>query len=307
MTTELYNIKTFEPSFTDKEIKLRRNIEQAIPEEVRHYVTEEDLENLKEYRKTSDSFFPENHFYAFKGDELVGFIHLWPQPVNSDSFEYADMSIPYVKEGEQDVETQLYNALLDKVNELGITELRIVVDPRETIVVDKAKQFGFSFDEVDSLNSQSKVDDFNLSISDTFEVKEFNREEHGQGVLDLYTSVGYSSERIENQFDWLENDIGDRVVSWKVAFEDDDLVGQSVAFVYENGDRGQVSAVTHRNDYDNPKELVETIFASHLKSLKARGIEEFDFTLLSRVLDQRELYESLGFEFTERNRYKLDV
>lgn len=310
-TSKLIEIKTHEESFTDPEIKLRRKLESDLSDHLRSYTTSEALDSLKEYRATSDSFYPENHFYAFNGEDMIGFIHLWPQysgDNNEDIDPVARLTLPFVRPGFEDAEEQLYQTVVKRAKELGVETLELSIWSDHQEMLSRAREYDYTYHDLDRLLSEMTVSELKIPSTDTYSIVEFKRDLHEKPVLELYNHAGYEDDQILGQFDFLEG-IEDRIISWVVVEEDNEIIGHSVTFRYENRNAAQVTAVTRGKalsdeEYQN---VVNDVFATHLSALENDGIETVELYLLNRVIDLRPVYEDLGFVFRQSDSYRQSI
>jgi len=309
-TTQLYEIRTFEEGYTTPEVVLRRRLEADLIEDLRNYTTEEELINLKEYRATADTFYPENHFYAFIGDELVGFMHFWPryQEDTADVAPEATISVPFTQKSHNLAADTLIEAVVHRAKVLGVKDLSLVIDSRNLRELDTAHNLGFSFDRINRLTSQLKIAQLEINSKNHFEIENFDIEQDQEGVLQLYEDLGYPRTQIENQFSWL-TDLGNRLLSWIIVRRDGNIVGQAVAFQETDSTLAQLNVVTkakEMSDYDY-REMVNDVFASHLTKLQKADITEVELNILENALDVRPIYEGLGFEFTQTDYYTKSI
>lgn len=303
-----YQIKTFQPEFTELEINLRRELEQVLPEERRNYTTDEDLSSLKEYRATADTFFPENHYYAFAGDQFVGFIHAWPVNGNDTSLPVA-ISIPFVNPDHATAKEVLFNHLKSDLKSRGMTKIQLVTHEENSLERTIAKELGLEYEGEEHLSSiNTPLSELSVQGTTDYSVDDFNLETDKEPVISLYEQIGYPRSRLEAQFTWMES-LGDRLKSWKVIKSNSEIIAQSVAFTYENNEtRSQVNSVTMSPTLKEEKEdIIHSIYASHLSALKNAGVETIDLTLFPQVKELAPYYEKIGFSFQSHHRYGMNL
>ncbi|MHA2501647.1 MAG: hypothetical protein ACXAE3_02060 [Candidatus Kariarchaeaceae archaeon] len=310
--TQQYEIKAHQEPYTEPEIFLRRELEKVLPENIRNYTTVANLESLKNYRATAETFHPENHFYAFQGEELVGFIHLWPQYTEGKvTGENAAISIPFVRPGYEDAANQLLTTVVEKAKSYeSITNLTISTPSENTLELGELKKYGFVYNQVERVYSSAPIETLQFTSPGITEVVDFNLEEHGDAVVAMYEALGHPGEAIRNQFNWTK-DMGDRIIAWKVAKlkGSDELVGHAVCFEYEEQTdetrTAQVNTVTRGVGLDEEtyQKVAKDVYQVLFNQARAKNVKTIDVNIMRQVLDLRPFYESLGFEFTQSDSY----
>ena len=311
--TTTFEIKTHEHEFTELYVLLRRELEEAkgMPQEFRSYTTEDDLRNLQNYRETASTFHAKDHWYAFENGELIGYAHLWPTYTNGDekAEEVAGTDIPGVKTNNPEVFKALRQAIIQRARELGVKTLNISVEDADTMKIEEITTHGFSKGEINLVTAKVDVKTVSFDKFDSVDLFDYDEEKHLEDVIPAYDKIGINRDFVLNQNENLRN-LGERIVSWNVSYENNTLTGHSLVLRYsDEGSTGQLLAVTRGVDTsdDGYKRAVSSLYNQNIEAAKKKGLETLDLFLPTNRLELREFYEGLGFEFQESHNYTLPL
>jgi hypothetical protein len=147
-------------------------------------------------------------------------------------------------------------------------------------------------------------------MNDTYTLIPFDDEQHREKIItELYLPKGYKKQQLDTQFDNLKTAVENgNVPSWVVATEDDEIIGQSIAFYGRQHLKHivQFNTVTTNLEGEDSLPLINAIYSYHLDKLPD-SVTHIEHFLFGQVLDLRPLYERIGFEYLENHLYEKKI
>lgn len=312
METTTYEIKTYEPEFFDEEVKLTQDFQQRKQLDPLYLTldTETQVNNLKNYRENGAPnfpFVPTDHWYLFdETDGMVGHIHAFPQ----QNTKRCVVSAIVTRAGHEQGEEILFNTLVESVKERGYDTLVMNSTEDQVIEQEFLDQFDFEKKNIRNLRANVPREALQVEMNDTYTLIPFDDEQHREEVItELYLPKGYKRPQLDTQFDNLKTAVDNgNVPSWVVATQDDEIIGQSIAFYGRQHLKHivQFNTVTTNLEGEDSLPLINAIYSYHLDKLP-ESVTHIEHFLFGQVLDLRSLYESIGFEYLENHLYEKKI
>lgn len=308
--TTSYRIKTYEEGFSDPEIELVKDYQarNSLPSQFLWFPTQNAIDQFKANRdpeNENSNFTASDHHYLFNGDEMVAFIHAYPQ---QNTKRYGLSIIPS-KKGHENEAKKLFNLVLDDAKTRGYEVLVKNASDNHPLDIAFLKENGFEKIRLRNMRAHISLNELNVEPNDEYELETFNAEKHQEKIInDLYLTKGYPREQIETQFTNMKQLYENGgIPSWVVATKDGEIIGQSLAF-FGNPDLPvvQFNTVTTNLKGDAALPLINAIYSKHLTVLPD-NITHLDHYLFAQVSEERSTYEKLGFKYNENYLYERKI
>jgi hypothetical protein len=302
-----YEIKSYQPEFVKKQVDL---IWEVTDQWKYPYATSYD--SLKQ-TYSSPHFDPSTRFYAFKDDQMIGFVTA-AVVRDEEKGDYGTMRFPIVWENEKSIITDLVSKVETRFKELGISRVRVPAGEGMGDTLETASQFGFEEQSKIFIRSNIAIDDLQLS-GDVTGVSEYNDNAHEEIVKDIFmTKMGMSEKQGEGFHKWAltnkkrKDELGQGRTSWKITEDIEGLTGFSYMNRSDhNPEHGQFAPVWFRNGIENPKEVVDRIISAHINSLKPHGLKYVNTFLSGNLMQLEPFYRDFGFEFDATFSYEKQL
>ncbi|MCE7733651.1 MAG: hypothetical protein GPJ54_02155, partial [Candidatus Heimdallarchaeota archaeon] len=145
-----YVIKNYSEEYLQKQFEIGNSILSSWSG-----ATQTSVENLKQVY-SAENFDPETKLYAFKDDEMVGFITATIKPLKEGEENLrANMEFPIVLEGHEAAEDLLYSKAIEVLRSKGVKRVQSRATDLWGETKDKAKIYGYEQKEV--LNSNATL------------------------------------------------------------------------------------------------------------------------------------------------------
>ncbi len=278
-----YTIKTYQEEFLEDQYRVGK---EAIKEW--KFEAQTPVKSLKETYSQS-GFDPTTRFYAFKDDEMVGYV-LTRVLGEIDGIIKADLSYPRVLPGFEDAFELLYQRAIEELKKRDVKVVRSIASKQWPKTIEAFEKLGFTYTsevyrifnlETSKFNIEDKLDLKGISeynhetdIDDTVEffVKKRGLEkERALRVLDIMTNV-YPEEIFAHILQRIDEEIVARAVCTRLS----DITGN----FYFTGDEKY---------FDKP------IITKMISVLREQGIENVNAFLTENTLVQEENHLKLGF------------
>ncbi|MHA2251701.1 MAG: hypothetical protein ACXAD7_15160 [Candidatus Kariarchaeaceae archaeon] len=261
-----------------------------------------NAENLKQVY-SQENFDRETKFYAFKENEMVGFLTSTIQPKEEDKPLTANLEFPIVLTGhEKEAQDLLLENAYKTLKEKGVEKILTRVSSVWGNTVQLAEKYGYKEGEVITKGSRIEIEKLTFSVDESVEFLDYNAERDDEALIKMYTSNEILTEdQIKGQLKYFV-DNPELLISWKIFKRDDEIIASSLALLNQN-DKTQaqftIPITKEKNDF-----YTRAIFSHHLQAAREKGVKIVTIFLPALRFDQEEYYHKLGFEFTDLFMYE---
>ncbi len=246
-------------------------------------------ERLKEYY-ARDDFDPEIRLYAFKGEELVGFIVSRVLPDSEDGIKRAQHDFPIVKEGHEEASKLLYKKAVDMLKGKGVQvlEARVSKGWKETIVLAEKLEYK----KARPLIKRIEVDIDKIKFKETKEkFEDFHPEKDKEQIIQLFKDhFNLTDEQAETNYNGIINPLEGSYIM-PVLREGDKIISRGLLYITADPKNAIVRPLV-----PDPQKYMDAYLTKITKDAKEKGSEIFQLNLRGPQLEQLDFFKSLGFE-----------
>ncbi|MHA2251184.1 MAG: hypothetical protein ACXAD7_12545 [Candidatus Kariarchaeaceae archaeon] len=290
-----YDIRNYKEEYLEKHVEIGTAIYKKWTGQV-----QSSIEQLKQ-SYSGENFDPTTKFYAFKGDEMVGFLTASIQPKEDDQTLTARMEFPVVLEGHEVAANQLLRNAYDSLKSKGV----------KSVLSRASKKWGETMKFASELNYEkantiSKISVFNpqdIALNtDTSDVEQFDLERDLESTVKTFTKVFNISDEtqidnIRNQLKTLEEQVH-KIHAQCIIREGDQMVARQLMYSPKSNPEsvllGQVIAIG-----EGMKEYTQKVIAKNIALAKEKGFSNLSFSISGALLEDEEELSDLGFKFEE--------
>ncbi len=283
-----YIIKSYSEDFLEKQVEIGSSILENWPG-----TGQTDVEGLKQ-RYAMDDFDPETKFYAFKDDEMVGFLTATIKAnKEGEDILRANMEFPIVLEGNEEAENILMEQAISVLKAKGVGR----VQSRGSVLWGKTNEYVKSY-EYTQKRVVSRSGEIEISTIDPatreLTVEDYNEEKHLNMVRKMYLEkMKMPEEQLDRQLEYIKGN-PDAIISWNLYIENNEVVGNSI--VTKNGEKE--GAFANIAAYGSNSKLIrKNIFSKNIEVGKSKGLEKLSVFLAGEALELQQDYEDLKIQF----------
>jgi hypothetical protein len=289
-----YELKTYSPSYLEKQYEIgNHRLTQWLG------ARQTPVERLKKIYSQPD-FDPETKYYALADGEVIGFMTAKIRNPDSSSLE-ANLEFPIVANGHENAEDKLIEFALDSLKSKGIAKVRARVSEPWGNSVSLAEKHGYEKKELMWKNAELVVDNYQPK-SDNDEADEVTEADHEEIHEIMMSFRKNRAEEAQAQIDKLVS-ISERVTSWKIVREGGKIVGHDhLVEDIMDSKRARMNAI-----YAADNSIRDRIMNSHIKAVRAKGIEQIDNFFFGPTENMDGPYRDYGFEVAELWAYEKEI
>lgn len=289
-----YTIKNYSEEYLEKQYEIGNEILSQWSG-----AGQSSVENLKQ-AYSQEGFDPEMKFYAFKGDEMVGFCTSAQIPnQRGDEPKKAFIEFPLVTEGHEEAVELLFATALGTLREKGYKAVRCRAGDGWTGTKSQVEKYDFNFHS--DLFKRAEFNPQTIDIStlpDAGTITQLDYEKHTDQLIELVKNeYDVTAEQAKAAVDNLIN-LKDQTLSHDIIVENDIIVGRMLAYYPSPDKKDAVDFTRAITIGDKEQEYRERLLKSAIE--KMRKIPEITTArvyLAGNSSDQENLYESLKLEF----------
>lgn len=260
------------------------------------YLGRPSAEYLKDVY-SREGFDPETRLYAFKDDEMVGFLAARILPdQEEEGVVNADLSFPVCKKGHEDMAEILLKKGLKVLSKKGVTLVRSRVGKTWSGAKDLLKAHGYEVQGPSLFVSEGKPEDLPV-VSVTDAVSLYDPENDEKNVAELFADVlGWTEEQFKTNMNNIAG-IGDNLVGSFVYREGGRIVARQIGYLNEN-DTGIMSIGQSIVKAGASEGIRAQLISAVMAAAKKRGVKAYRvFAGGPNAEDQKKAMGELGFEF----------
>ncbi|NHJ47919.1 MAG: hypothetical protein FK733_09035 [Asgard group archaeon] len=246
-------------------------------------------EQLKEIY-SRDDFDPETRLYAFKGDEMVGFITTKVMPEDESGIVKATLTPPSVLKGHNEVSELLFNKAIEVLKSKGVKNVTSNFGVYYSFSGDTAKKWGYKLLEERASLYKINVSDIDDSAS-TDHVRDFEEKDEKRSIKFLAEQSGREIEWAQGFYDWMKGPGKIAVLGNFLIEKDSEIVAQLV--LIRNRVDMKLAQLTYMIVTDQTH--VKPLMAKVAKVCKANKYEKLVRILQKELYPLKESTISLGF------------
>jgi len=288
-----YVIKHYQAGYEVDQERVGKEVAQSFV--FPHQTPAERLKQLY----SAENFDPQTRLYAFKGDEMVGFLTSSILPVEEEDIVKASVTPPIVLKDHEKAIDLLFSKAFDVLKSKGVKKVSTNIGALYNISEELVKKLGYVFLSEHSVVYKIKVSDIDDSIS-TDHIRDYDE------AKDEKRSVEFLAESSGQSLDWAQG-----LYTWLKGPGKEALLGN---FIIEEGNEFVAQALLLRNRLD--MKLAQLTFIlikdqAHMKPLLAKIAKickKNNYEQIIRILNKdlfalKESTKKLGFTYAG----KVDV
>ncbi len=202
------NIRHYQEGFEEDQAKIGKEFTKNW-----QLFQQSSAEGLKQVY-SAEGFDPETRLYAFKDDEIVGFLPSRITDEGERGVKRGHMDFPFVKKGYDNAAQELLNRVFSVLKEKGVSVVEIRVGKHWGNTEKLAAEHGFEFARDAWVTSSGDVDDIDVSkLAEPNHIVNYDHERDSNDVSSMFKKIfGMTDAQIENNFKAIET-AGDQVVA----------------------------------------------------------------------------------------------
>lgn len=289
-----YTIKNYSEDYLEQQYELGNSVLSKWPG-----AGQSSVDNLKQ-AYSGENFDPEMKFYAFNGEELVGFCTAAPvqnQPEGEE--KKAFMEFPIVKEGHENAFEQLFDATINKLSSKGYKAVRARGGDDWTGTTEWVEKYGYKYHSVLFKRATFKPNEIDLSsFPEPGEISQLDFDKHTDQLIDLVKNeYGVNDDQAKAAVDNLVN-LKDQTLSHEIILEDTKIIGRLLVYYPNLEDKETVVFTRAIVVGDKADELRDRLMRSAITRLQRNEeITKAQIFLNGNIIDREDLYASLNVEF----------
>ncbi|MFW9924753.1 MAG: hypothetical protein ACFFDW_15845, partial [Candidatus Thorarchaeota archaeon] len=289
-----YILKNYQEEFLEFQEQVGK---EATKEWINFYQT--PATTLKRAYSTPN-FDPETKHYAFKGDKLVGFLTSSIAPKSEDDIQRAYLEFPLVLKGHETAVDLLIEKGISTLKAKGVKKILARAAKEWKGTLDKANKWGFKYNKNLYIVMEAKLKDLNLKRSDNFEIVPYDHSKDFNQMVQIFNKkFGMELERAKANFETINQNKEDYPVHL-ILHRNNKIIGRSmVSRDQKDFSKYYLGTMVYENEEQMIALLAECI--NQLKKIK--GAQLISQWLSDDILNQQELFSSLGFIQTAKIDY----
>lgn len=285
-----YIIRSYEESFVEKQAEIGRvatdswiGYNMASADAIRNTYSQENFD-------------PDTRLYAFKDDEMVGFLtgHIFDNP---EGVKEANYRFPILKAEHEEAAKPLIDRSFEVLKAKGVTKIRTSVKADWGNFKQYAEDYGFKYERVATTFALLKVSDLKLPEENSeFEIEELDLEKHESALINIFqTGFGLDEEAAKNNFELIKSFDQNLIVTHSAVFKDGEIVARALLYLPNLGSEeaflGNIYAP------EGEEEKYYDVFMKHLvEASSEKGVSVINKPILGDKLKVHN-YEKYGFAF----------
>ncbi|MHA1124270.1 MAG: hypothetical protein ACTSO7_03900 [Candidatus Heimdallarchaeota archaeon] len=273
-----YVIKKYEEGFEVDQERVGKEVAMNFLQP--HQTTAERLKEVY----SQDGFDPETRLYAFKDDEMVGFITTRILDDQEDGIKRANVTPPSVLSKHAEVNDILFNQAIDVLSKKGVQKVQTFFGARSDKNEVDAKKWGYNKGDTNYYLYKIETEDMDDSIS-TEKVSDFSFDKHQKTIAKVM------AEEYERDFEWA-NDFFERIKTQEVpkryqfVIEEDDKIMAYAGIVLNNIKESHAGIFAIRADKPEYMKIMMTKVALIAKKEKIQQLT-MAFTTESDIKEEK--------------------
>lgn len=239
---------------------------------------------------SQEGFDPETKLYAFKGDELVGFLTSTIIPESEDGIKRANLEFALCLPEHEECADLLFEKAVENLKKKGVQKVQARVGEVYKGTVEKAKKHEFNYLRDLYILMEAKVIDLSAEEIDVA-VSEFDESRDLEQMIRIFIDkLGATEEYAKSNFE--------RVIKEKETFpihmvirEDDKIVGRVLAYRNQNDPK----EFNFGSLYFEDDKYFEPLLSSAIRKMKELGVEKTSTFLFGQTITLQEKYQTFGF------------
>lgn len=262
---------------------------------------------IKRMYESNENFTPETRHYAFKDDEMVGYI-ISAVDREIDGIKEASMQFPKIPNKDKEIEKMLMEKTLTILRDKGADILRTWVeinskikDQMESFVEDYGFEFEYNNDYRRALLDLSKFDVENFESD--LPIEEYDHKNNPKELEEFLKEINVQDPFVTHFFRTVDNERG--TIHLVIRKDGKIIVHGTAIIAMKEYDLCIISHVKVKSDSMN-KEF-DDIFKSLLKIIKKQNVTVNHLYVPFGIEEIKELYAKYGIELIEIKHYKKDL
>ncbi len=252
---------------------------------------------LKQYY-SQEGFDPETKLYAFKEDELVGFLTSSILTESEDGIKRANLEFPLCLPEHKECADLLFNQAIKNLKKKGVQKIQTRVGEMYKGTIEQAKKHGYNYLRDLYIQIEAKVKDISIAES-KFEVIDFDESRDLDQMLRIFVEeLGASEEYAKANFERIIKD-KETFAIHMVIREDDKIVGRVLSYRNQN----TPNEFNFGNFYYTDEKYFPSLISTAISKLKELGAEKASLFLYGETITHLEKYQSFGFKQTGKIAY----
>jgi len=247
-----------------------------------------------------DGFDPKSRFYAFDGEELVGFAGVNISE-NSEKEKIGSMRLPIAIDGDMEIIQSLIDRIESYLKDKGASKIRAPSGVGLGNTIEVAEKLGFVQGPEVFRRTYTDVKDLKIS-GKTDDVTAFT-ENDKEDIRNLFmTQMGMPEAQGEGFFNWAlnnherKNKNKPNSSSWQIIRSEDGIQGFS--FLMKSDHLPWIAnsmPIFFKGEGDKARDIIDQLLSAHLKTLD--GVKVVGNYLLPNLYKLEGLYNSFGYTF----------
>ncbi|NHJ46986.1 MAG: hypothetical protein FK733_04280 [Asgard group archaeon] len=238
---------------------------------------------------SQEGFDPDTKLYAFKGDNLVGFLTSSILPEDESGVKVANLEFPLTLAEHGDCAELLFNKAVETLKKKGVSKLQTRVGEPYKGTIEKAKKWGYTYSSDLYVLIEADVKKLKLKESD-IKILDFDINRDLEDMVKIFMELGTTEEYARANFDRVSKDKENFPVHLIIR-EDDKVVGRVMAYRNPN----TPNEFNFGNLYYIDEKYFEPLLSTALDKIKALDAKIASLFLYGPTLADEDKYISFGF------------
>jgi len=287
-----YKIKSYQEEFLEAQEKVGKEATKDW-----HGFGQTPAAQLKQYY-SGEGFDPETKLYAFKGDEMVGFLTSTIVPESEDGIKRANLEFALCLPGHEECADLLFEQAIKNLKKKGVQKIQTRVGDIYKGTIEQAKKHGYNYLQDLYIFIEAKVEDISADESE-FEVVNFDESKDLEQMIKIFVEeLGATEEYARANFERITKD-KETFAIHMVIKEDEKIVGRVLSYRNPNNPE----EFNFGNFYYTDEKYFPSLFSTAMSKLKELGAERASLFLFDQTLPMLEKYKSLGFKLAGKIDY----
>ena len=262
---------------------------------------------IKRIYNSNEDFTPETRHYAFKDDEMVGYV-ISAVDREIDGIKEASMQFPKMPSKDKEIEKILMEKTLTVLKEKGANILwtRVEINSKTKDQMESfVEEYGFEFEyNNDYRRALIDLDKFDVeNFESDLPIEEYDHKNNPKELEEFLKEINVHDPFVKHFFRTIDNERG---TIHLVIRKDGKIIAHGTAIIaMKEYDLCIISHVKVKSDSMN-KEF-DDIFKSLLKIIKKQNVTVNHLYVPFGIEGTKELYAKYGIELIEIKHYKKDL
>lgn len=262
---------------------------------------------IKRMYESNENFTPETRHYAFKGDEMIGYV-ISAVDKEIDGIKEASMQFPKIPSKDKEIEKMLMEKTLTVLKEKGANILRTRVeinskikDQMESFVEDYGFDFEYNNDYKRALVDLDKFDVANFESD--LPIEEYDHKNNPKELEEFLKEIKVHDPFVVHFFRTIDNERG---TTHLVIRKDGKIIAHGGALIASK--EHNLCIINHvKVKNETMKKEFDAIFKSLLKIIKKYNAAVNHLYVPFAIEGTEELYKKYGIELIEIKHFKKDL